>query len=260
MYWKYGIAIEQEGLTGPAATNYIPVVKMYLSWLEQTEVGNLLFRAIAREILDAPGALLTKFKTPAQPGFPTRGVRIVPYLGGDCNAEEAGGEVSFSPGSFLGPCWRTMLRVTKNRGLYPQELLFHELVHALRDVSGYGNSLAPLSGGLVGYGDTEEFIAILVTNILMSDPTNKRADGLGLRRDHGKGKLHPWLSDSLDFYRSSRDTFKLIDEFCSENDWFAEKLSEIKTTFNPLTVYYNDQDKARETSRSVVALVRDLVM
>ena len=44
MYWKYGIAIEQRGLIGPEALNYIPVVKMQLGWIDKTDVGKLLFR------------------------------------------------------------------------------------------------------------------------------------------------------------------------------------------------------------------------
>ena len=41
MYWKYGIAIEQVGLTGHEATNYESVVKMQLGWIEATDVGTV---------------------------------------------------------------------------------------------------------------------------------------------------------------------------------------------------------------------------
>ncbi|HEY7427804.1 MAG TPA: hypothetical protein VH682_26470 [Gemmataceae bacterium] len=88
MYWKYGIAIKQVGLTGSQAQNYESVVKMHLSWIEETDVGGLLFRAIAREVLDAPPNQLANFGLPVQPGVPTRGVLIRPYTGGDCNAQE----------------------------------------------------------------------------------------------------------------------------------------------------------------------------
>src|SRR5438876_12018527 len=71
MYWKYGIAVEQIGLTGAEAANYEGVVKMQLSWIDDTNVGKLLFRAIARQALDAPPHQLANFHGAAQPGEPT---------------------------------------------------------------------------------------------------------------------------------------------------------------------------------------------
>jgi hypothetical protein len=260
MYWKYGIAVEQIGLTGPEATNYESVVRMQLSWIEETDVGKLLFRGIARQVLDAPPHRLAKFNVAAQPGEPTRGVLVRPYAGGDCNAEEDKAIVWYSPYTFLGPCWKKLLRVTKNRGLYPQEVLFHELVHALRDASGFGKALAPLGGGLKGYEDAEEFISVVVTNIYMTDPSNKRADRVGLRRDHGFGKLGPELSDSLAFYQSSWGTFDLIEQFCQDHSWFTERLAEIKATFNPIAAYYHEKAEARSRSKSLAGIVRDIWM
>ena len=48
MYWNYGIAVEQIGLIGAEALNYESVVRMQLAWIDATDVGKLLFRAIAR--------------------------------------------------------------------------------------------------------------------------------------------------------------------------------------------------------------------
>ena len=187
----------------------------------------------------------------------TRGVRIRPYTGGDCDAAEGGSAVEYSPW-LQGPCSHVWTRVNKNRGVLPHEVLFHELVHALRDAAGHGNSLAPLSGGLAGYQNTEELIAVVVTNVFMTDPTNKRADRVGLRRDHGFGKLAPDLSGSLEFFASSHDAFPRIEQFCHEDAWFAQRLAETKATFNPIAAYFHDQANARSKSSSVSALVRDV--
>jgi hypothetical protein len=259
MYWKWGIAVEQRGLSGPEATNYESVVRMELGWIEATDVGHLLLWAIAREVLKAPPNQLATFHGTPQPGQLTRGVLVQPYIGGQCDAQEGNAIVYFSPYSALGPCWELLLRVNRNRGLYPQEILFHELVHAFRDASGFGQDLNPLQGGLAGYGDPEEFIAILVSNIFMTDPSNTRSDRLGLRKDwKGSHKLAPGLSGSFEFFQSSWDTFDLVDQFCQENPWFTKKLAEINASFNPIAAYYHDSDKARDNSRSVSAINRDL--
>jgi hypothetical protein len=256
MYWSYGIAVEQVGLHGPEAANYESVVKMHLAWIEQSEVGRLLLVGIARNVLNGTRNNLAKFTAPAQPGEPIRGVRIQRYTGGDCNATEGNSTVNYSPW-LQGPCGHIWTRISKNRGMLPHEVLFHELVHALRDAAGHGNSMAPLSGGLKGYDNTEELIAVVVTNVYMADPTNKKADRVGLRRDHGFGTLNPALADSLEFFASSQDAYKYIDQFCREDAWFTKKLAESKATFNPIAVYYHDQAAARSKSASASAMIRD---
>lgn len=259
MYWKYGIAVEQVDLDGPEALNYESVTMMHLDWIDQVAVGRLLFRAIAKQVLDSAPDNLAAFTAPAKEGEPTRGVLIQPYLLNKCNAAENGSLVNYSPYVAMGPCSHKLSSVTTNRALYPQELLFHELVHALRDASGHGTALAPLNGALKGYDNMEEFVAVVVTNIFISDPTNKRADHLGLRKSHhGFTKLESALSDSKMFYSSSRRAFQLIDRFCTQDSWFTQRLAETQASFNPISVYYHDQAGARDLSNSPIATIRDV--
>jgi len=65
------------------------------------------------------------------------------------------------------------------------------------------------------------------------------------------------LAQSLDFYASAQRTFELIDQFCREDAWFAQKLARTKSTFNPFTVYFDDQANARSRSNSAAARQRD---
>ena len=70
-------------------------------------------------------------------------------------------------------------------GSLADEALFHELVHAFRMASGKSTDAthAPFTrSGLSDCDNEEEFIAVLVTNIYISDPPNKPASTL--RRDH----------------------------------------------------------------------------
>ena len=256
MYWKYGIAIEQRGLTGHEKQNYASVVRMHLEWIESTDVGSLLLRAIAREVLNAAPASLVRFTEPVKPGEPSRGVLIRPYLGGECNAQQLNAQLWYTP-YLQGPCGHIWANITENRGAYPHEILFHEMVHALRDAAGHGKSLAQLTDGLKGYGDAEELFAVVTANIYMSDPTNKRSDKLGMRKDHGLGTLEAHLADSFGFYKSSRDAFRLMKQFCTEDAWFTSQLAKTKANFNPVAAYYDDPAEAEKNSNSFTAKVRD---
>ena len=70
MYWSYGIAVEQIGLTGSEATHYESLVRTILSvGIDTTDVGKLLFRAIARQVLDSPPHLLAKFNVAPSPAL-----------------------------------------------------------------------------------------------------------------------------------------------------------------------------------------------
>ena len=258
MYWKYGIGVEQRGLFGAEAANYTGGVMMHLRWIEESEVGGLLLRAIAREVLSAPPGNLRAFTDPVAPGQPTRGVLIRPYHEGKCNATENSALVEYTPW-MQKPCSHFWTSPAKNRGFLPHEILFHELVHALRDAAGHGWSLTPLTGALKRYHNTEEFIAVVTTNIYMTDPSNKRADRVGLRKDHTKGKLENEFSDSLEFFKVSTDVFRNIEQFCKEDPWFTSRLAEVPSTFNPVNSYYHKQAEARSNSNSLRAILRDAV-
>ena len=65
-------------------------------------------------------------------------------------------------------------------GSLPDEVLLHEMVHALRAMQGKRNPV-PTEGGLKGYDNEEEFLAVVVTNVYMSanNKTQLRADHAG---------------------------------------------------------------------------------
>ncbi len=252
---KYGLNIVPAGLAGGQATSYEHNVRKHLSWIDGTKVGRLLLKAIAWHVRNNPGNLAGGVMT------------IQPYTGADCNATVNNATstgtgwsqptVSYSPGVFNhgGACHVQLKKAATNRGLYPDEILFHELVHGLRGAAARFRGL-PVSGGLTRYNGTEEFIAVLTTNIYVSDPSN--GSKTGLRRDHtGFTKLEPELSGSMEFFRSSKNAFTLVDQFCKENPALTKWISEVKAPFNPLAAYYGDKAKAQRNSNSALALVRD---
>jgi len=240
---QYGIAIDPAGLTPTAARDYTRKVNEHLTWIYRTRSGRILLASIR---------------------FHGRPVTIKPYTKGDCNSSGGGrtvggqrvGTVSYSPDTFSlhGACSATRLR--KNRGLYWDEILFHELVHVLRWVSGKW-SKSSLDGALQNYDDSEEFNAVLLTNIYISDRSNKIKSGL--RRDHkGFDDLEPALAQPWGFFTSGRQTFDLIQRFVTENPGIAVRLANdiADAPFNPLADYYADKERAQTLSRN--ALPREL--
>jgi hypothetical protein len=242
-FTQYNIAVNPTGLAGAVASTYTRKVNEHLTWIRRTTSGQILLAAIK---------------------FHGRPVVIQPYAGVDCNATGGSqmvggarqGVVWYSPDTFSvhGACSAT--QSVNNRGLYWDEILFHELVHVFRGVSGKFLK-QPVFGGLSKYDDTEEFYAVLLTNIYVSDRTNKIKSGL--RRDHkGFHALEPTLTQPWGFFASGRQTFGLIQRFVAENPGISVRLANdvANAPFNPLADYYADRDKAERLSRA--ALPRDL--
>lgn len=239
----YRITINPQGLTGTAALIYSRKVQEHLKWIERTKSGKILLSAIK---------------------FHGRPITITPYTGGDCNATggwttatgSMEGVLSYSPDTFSlhGACSAT--KSVANRGLYWDEILFHELVHVFRGVSGKWNQ-PNLGFGLHRYTDNEEFIALVLSNIYISDRSNKIKSGL--RSDHqGFHPLSTDFDDSFKFFSTSTFTFGLIERFCKDNPGLTRKLANdlAKTKFNPLAAYYSNKEKARKLSQG--ALNRDV--
>jgi hypothetical protein len=134
--------------------------------------------------------------------------------------------------------------------------LFHELVHALRLLSGtrLPGGGETLSGGLLTHNSVEEFIAILVTNIYAS-----RNHKTTLRGGHYASvpDMTEELEGSFKFFQIGAKAFTLVQDFCNANKDFCEKLSKIEANFNPIKAFYDDPQKARRFSESARAKERD---
>jgi hypothetical protein len=235
---RYGISINPVGLAGSAASNYRTQVREHLTWISRTKVGSSLLNSIR---------------------FHRVPVDIQPYTAGDCNSvggsQVVGGVtrgiVRYSPNTFSlhGACSAT--QSNPNRGLFWDEILFHELVHVLRAVSGKW-SKRPLRGGLHRYDDTEEFYAVMITNIYISDPTNRIKTGL--RANHqGFSELDAAYSGPFGLYSASTIVFDLVKQFVNDNHGFSTMVANSKADFNPIADYYASPDRAAELSRNAVS-------
>lgn len=230
----FHIEIRPIGLKDKAAQQYCEDVRLQLGQVLTTDTGNALLTALGKN---------------------TYWTSIEPYTGnhGTCNA------------------WTTPVKdqlVNKRRfrsrveytgsetcnkdfaGL-PHEYLHHELVHAFRQTLDLWMPIG-LPKGMEHYQDYEEFYAVLLTNILISDESNtfksKLRGAYTVQRE-----LAPEFADSLGFYRSSPYAFPIIDNFCSKHREYTKSLVRVKGAFNPIAAMYTDRKKAEENSQAAEA-------
>jgi hypothetical protein len=133
-------------------------------------------------------------------------------------------------------------------------MLFHELIHTFRNVSRRWSQTI-LRGGLYRYTDTEEFLAVVLTNIYISDPTNRIKSGL--RADHrGFRPLEPEFGSAFGLFAASTQVFELVKRFVVDNHGFATLTANVKAPFNSIADYYASPERAERLSHD--AEPRDL--
>jgi len=228
----YNITINPVGLTGAAAARYTQEVREHLTWIDRTKSGRLLLTCIRR------------------PTFP---VEIRPYVASGnalnqrCNARGGSeirggvlqGTVQYTPGVFArsGAC--AGHPIGENRGRIADEILFHELIHVFRVATDKWDETPPFSIGMTHYTNNEEFVAVLCTNIYVSDRTNKFKSGL--RAGHaGFSAMAPDDAKRFGLYASSRATLGLVKKFCTDHPIFTKALSDklADVEYNPIADYY----------------------
>jgi hypothetical protein len=248
---EYSITIRPVGLLKGAATVYESGVRDSLRLMLPTTSGQILLNSIHYN------AVRNHIQVILEPQKETCGAGLKrPVFVKD---RLTGVVFEFSPDDYSdsGECGKRAIARGANGARLPNEVLFHELVHAMRLVSLHGFG-PKVSGGLYKYDDFEEFCAVLATNIYISDRTNHVKSSL--RRDHRTGRvLEPELSGSFTFFQSGGNTFHWVQRFCTENVGFTKALAGVKADFNPIAAYYTDPAKARDMSLIPLARQRDSV-
>ncbi len=228
----YKIRIKPIGLTGPAALTYTRKVTDHLGMIYRTKVGKIHLDCIRYH------------------GLP---VVISPYTAGGCNsgggwttvAGTRQGYANYSPDTFgpHGACTPAL----GTSGRLGQEILFHELIHAFRGVSGKWNQ----QPNMTRYGDSEEFLAVLLTNIFISDQSNKTKSSL--RADHADFKALPGdLSAPFIFFESSTLVLPLVKQFVADNHGLAIMLANSHVPFNPIADFVANPDMAEQHSNKAI--------
>ncbi|MEW5974996.1 MAG: hypothetical protein AB1898_04210 [Acidobacteriota bacterium] len=109
------------------------------------------------------------------------------------------------------------------------EVLLHEMVHALRQMSGRETGL-PMRRG---FDTQEEFFAVLITNVY----TSERGPFRQLRGDHGTA---PLLYPSS--WRRDREFQALIRAITVSHPSLVRRLARVRAQFNPFAGVYDFDD------------------
>jgi Effector protein len=225
----YNFSINPVGLTGTLSARYVSQVHEHLRWIHRTTSGRILLNCIR------------------SPKFP---VEIRPYPTAECNAtggseQKPGtlkitGMVEYSPHAFshAGSC--RLEPAGEDRGRLGDEMLFHELVHVFRTATGKWNPKPErLTLSMLQYDDNEEFLAVLCTNIYVSDRTNRIKTGL--RAGHVNfSAMSPEDAMRFGLFASSQAAFGLIKDFCNDNPIFTKILSDQlpDLVYHPIADFY----------------------
>jgi hypothetical protein len=130
----------------------------------------------------------------------------------------------------------TVRKIRRYPGLAPDEILFHEIVHASRLI---GNDFGPRN--------EEEFFAVLVTNIYMSEK-GKRFSELRYRYDARSRGLKASEAQPYGFLLQTdevmnEDHYVLIDKYCRQHPQVAPMIAKAPVEFNPIREYYALKEK-----------------
>jgi hypothetical protein len=107
----------------------------------------------------------------------------------------------------------------------PDEILLHEMVHALRDMQGVSNPVPTT----MRYKNEEEFLAVVITNVYMS---KKKGNKL-LRPDYlHYGPLPDHLNTSDGFLKDDENK-RLLAFYSTQWQPVFGRLGDVDTPFNP---------------------------
>jgi hypothetical protein len=164
-------------------------------------------------------------------GAPLLDIRGKPIIGQGGGSDST---VSFTPLTFSKYC--SQHKRGHKSGAHPDEVLFHEMVHATRQMRGLFD---PMPLGFM-YDTEEEFYAILLANMYASE-TGRSVD---LRSDH-HGFEHLTTDVNVKFLpkRDMADyRYRLVSKLIHAEPKMAHELTRLRhTRFNPIRRYYELQ-------------------
>ncbi len=229
-------ASQQAGWT---SWRYERAVRNVVRTIEGTMTGSIVLDSLRRRtaIVPYPSNLARNADCDVAPGAPyAAGYRANDFLyscgdgtrlqgHGFGTGAGADARVRFTPGQWI-PGARDYAGPTGPGG-HVDEVLLHELVHAVRVTIGLGDC-RQLQGRLAGYDNRSEFYAVLVENVYSSE-THRDP-----RRDH-----HAWvkLTNPQQYYAQPQNKLMIMD-FCRSQSDFTRALANVRCDFNPFREYY----------------------
>jgi hypothetical protein len=121
-------------------------------------------------------------------------------------------------------------------GFQPDEIVFHELVHAARYLGGdFKQTPIPK---MPDYDNEEEYFAVLVTNIYSSEKGRsfasfRKSHRLRLKPGMNEQEADPWA------FLLEDDNYRLVEKFCKQHPTIAPIIAHAPADFNPIRDYYD---------------------
>jgi hypothetical protein len=252
------VAFQSFGIVIEGDEDYQREVQTTLNWIARSETGMALLQAIRRtgkEIKISPWegtvcnatASADSIRDATAAGYPVLkggasfeqltdsstlrdllGLPLEPIVG---TGKGSSGIVRFSPTMFGYGASGACSTLAGAPGASPSQVLFHELAHAYRIAHGVFYT-RPTTAGSVNYTNMEEFFAVVLSNVLTSDPTYQTGNRT-LRADHaGFNALAPNLSTSKGFVDHVPNRNKMRELIASEPE-LTRELIRVKSYFNP---------------------------
>jgi hypothetical protein len=134
--------------------------------------------------------------------------------------------ILFTPAVFVS---RQRYLGVATRGNAPDEVLLHEMVHAMRDMHGL-TECRPIGGRLRAYDNVSEFYAITIANVYCSERNRPLVGGHSSRP--------PSMPFTRSFLVMYPDAARYLDGLFREQPVLCDDMLQIKTPFNPLRDYY----------------------
>jgi len=170
----------------------------------------------------------------------------------DANGRWYGGHLSYNPDVFMDGS-RCYKRRRRSFGHAPDQVLFHELIHAHRSAAHLTPMHDSLDRGLAGYQDGEEFLAVVLTNIYISETKGKGMRGDYVSFDELKGPM----SSSIGFFASSPQVLTILTKFSKEQEFLFNELAKVKAAFNPLAALKFHRAAVEKVSSSEASMQRE---
>jgi hypothetical protein len=252
-YDSFGIVIEGQGGKPSDRTEFERSVKWHLDLIQRSQTGLALLRAIratgktitispwtdtginaSTRPLDWPAATPEGELVLDPSGRPkTTGKRKDVMIGTGAGSDV---EIRYSPDMWgFGGSAATSFAPTLP-GIGPTAVLFHEMCHGYRITRGHRYSLA-MMGGRVQYDNREEFFAVVLSNIFVTDPTTL-VQGRTLRADHwGFTPLAAAQATSQSFLQVPQNQ-QLIAQLFTQEPTLTNDLMKVNATFNPVQQYF----------------------
>lgn len=149
------------------------------------------------------------------------------------------GSIEYSPSTFativsVGGIKMPNHLAILNPGFKPDEVLLHEMVHAGR-VLGHQLNQIKLTGAMANYDNEEEFFAVLVSNIYLSE---KGTPSTFLRASHQLTGILNKAKAASEVFLFADDNYRLIEKFCEQHPRISKMLQNVRAQFNPIRAYY----------------------